>query len=57
METVITSALQQGLLYGFMVLGVFALIPMPALGDLWMAAGFGGLHILFGVTIARRHGG
>jgi len=41
----------------FMVLGVFALLPMPALGDLWMAAGFGGLHILFGVTIARRHGG
>jgi hypothetical protein len=41
----------------FMVLGVFALLPVPSLGDLWMAAGFGGLHILFGVTIARRHGG
>ena len=41
----------------FMVLGVLALIPMPALGDIWMAVGFGGMHILFGVTIARRHGG
>lgn len=41
----------------FMVLGVFALLAMPAAGDLSMAAGFGGLQILFGVTIARRHGG
>lgn len=41
----------------FMVLGVFALIPWPSLGDLWMAVGFGGLYVLFGFTIARRHGG
>ena len=41
----------------FMVLGVFALLAMPAAGDLSMAVGFGGLHILFGMTIARRHGG
>jgi len=41
----------------FMVLGVFALLAMPAAGDLSMAVGFGGLHILFGTTIARRHGG
>jgi len=41
----------------FMALGVFALLAMPAAGDLSMAAGFGGLHIGFGVTIARRHGG
>ncbi len=41
----------------FMVLGVFALLAMPAAGDLLMAVGFGGLHILFGTTIARRHGG
>jgi hypothetical protein len=41
----------------FMVLGAFALLPTPAAGDLWMAAGFGGLHILFGTAIARRHGG
>jgi hypothetical protein len=40
----------------FMVLGLFALV-MPAAGDLSMAAGFGGLHIIFGTTIARRHGG
>lgn len=41
----------------FMVLGVFALLVMPAAGNLMMAVGFGGLHILFGTTIARRHGG
>ncbi|MFQ5691050.1 MAG: hypothetical protein ACE5HQ_12355 [Gemmatimonadota bacterium] len=41
----------------FMVLGVLALLAMPAAGDLSMAAGFGGLHILFGAIIARRHGG
>jgi hypothetical protein len=41
----------------FMVLGVFAVVAAPAGGDLWMAVGFGGLHILFGTTIARRHGG
>jgi hypothetical protein len=40
----------------FMVLGLFALV-MPAAGDLSMAAGFGGLHMIFGTTIARRHGG
>jgi hypothetical protein len=41
----------------FMVLGAFALLAMPAAGDLSMAVGFGGLHIAFGTTIARRHGG
>ncbi len=41
----------------FMILGVFALLAMPAAGDLSMAVGFGGLQILFGTTIARRHGG
>ena len=41
----------------FMVVGAFALLVMPAAGDLSMAVGFGGLHIVCGVTIARRHGG
>ena len=41
----------------FMVVGAFALLVMPAAGDLSMAVGFGGLQIVFGVTIARRHGG
>ena len=41
---------------GFMLLGVLALIA-PGWGDAFMAAGFGGLQIGFGVWIARRHGG
>jgi len=41
----------------FMVLGVIALLATPAVGDASMAVGFGGLHIAFGMTIARRHGG
>ena len=40
----------------FMMLGALALA-LPAWGDAWMAAGFGGLFIGFGVVIARRHGG
>jgi hypothetical protein len=40
----------------FMLTGVAALL-LPAYGNLLMAAGFGGLHILFGILIARRHGG
>lgn len=42
---------------GFMVLGALALFPIPVSRDLWLALGFGGLHIAFGTTIARRHGG
>jgi hypothetical protein len=41
----------------FMALGALALATPAAWGDLWMAAGFGGLHIGFGLLIARRHGG
>lgn len=41
----------------FMLLGAVALFCPPGWGNIFMAAGFGGLHILFGVIIARRHGG
>ncbi len=41
----------------FMVLGAAALLSPPGLAGLFMAAGFGGLHIIFGVVIARRYGG
>ncbi|GMW03393.1 MAG: hypothetical protein AMXMBFR84_45270 [Candidatus Hydrogenedentota bacterium] len=41
----------------FMGLGVVAFITPVWMNDLWMAVGFGGLHILFGLIIARRYGG
>lgn len=41
----------------FMAMGVLALFTPAAWGDVWMGAGFGGLHLIFGVFIARRHGG
>jgi len=41
----------------FMVLGAIALFAPPALANWFMAAGFGGLHLIFGVIIARKHGG
>jgi hypothetical protein len=41
----------------FMLLGALALLSPPAWGDGFMAAGFGGLHMIFGLVIARRHGG
>lgn len=40
-----------------MMLGTVALFCPPAWGNWFMAAGFGGLQILFGFFIARRHGG
>jgi hypothetical protein len=40
----------------FMGLGAAALFA-PGLANWFMAAGFGGLHIIFGVIIARRYGG
>ena len=42
---------------GFMALGAGALLGPAGWGDAWMAAGFGGLHILCGLQIARRYGG
>ncbi len=41
----------------FMALGVAAFAAPAAYGDVFMAAGFGGLHIVFGFIIARNYGG
>jgi multisubunit Na+/H+ antiporter MnhG subunit len=41
----------------FMVFGAAAAWTPAWLGDTWMAAGFGGLQIVFGIVIARTHGG
>lgn len=37
--------------------GIVALLGPGAWGNWVMAAGFGGLHIVFGALVARRHGG
>lgn len=41
----------------FMMLGVAALVTPPGWGNAWLGIGFGGLHLVAGVYIARRHGG
>ncbi|HYK12320.1 MAG TPA: hypothetical protein VEV39_16075 [Gemmatimonadales bacterium] len=41
----------------FVAVGAIALFAPAAWGDIWMATGFGGLHIVFGSVIARRYGG
>jgi hypothetical protein len=42
---------------GFMVLGGVAFLTPASWGNAMLALGFGGLHILFGILIVRRHGG
>jgi hypothetical protein len=41
---------------GFIAAGIAGLL-LPGWGDVLMAAGFGGLHVIFGFLIARRYGG
>jgi hypothetical protein len=41
----------------FMMVGTVALFAPPSWAVASMVAGFGGLHLLFGTLIARRHGG
>jgi hypothetical protein len=41
----------------FMALGAFALLAPAAWGNPLLAAGFGGLHILFGLAISVKYGG
>lgn len=41
----------------FLLLGTLAFALPASQGDLLMAAGFGGLHLLFGAIVVKRHGG
>jgi hypothetical protein len=41
----------------FMVLGAVALFSPWTWGNMFLAAGFGALHIIFGAVIARKYGG
>ena len=42
---------------GFMVIGAAALFAAPGWGNPALAAGFGGLHVVFGLVVARKYGG
>jgi hypothetical protein len=41
----------------FMLFGALALLSPAAWQNAWLMGGFGGIHIVFGFLIARRHGG
>jgi hypothetical protein len=40
-----------------MTLGVLALVGPPSWGNLLLGMGFGGLHVVFGLVIAKEYGG
>lgn len=42
---------------GFLLLGMLALATPSSWGTGWLALGYGGLHLGFGLLIVRRHGG
>jgi hypothetical protein len=41
----------------FMILGTAAFLAPASWGDVFLGIGFGGLHIVFGFHIGRKHGG
>jgi hypothetical protein len=41
----------------FIAVGCASFVSPPAWGDAYLAFGFGGLHVAFGLAIARRYGG
>ena len=41
----------------FMALGIAAIVTPPEWGNVWLAAGFGGLQMTFGAYIYKNHGG
>jgi len=41
----------------FMTLGIVAIVTPAGWANVWLAVGFGGLHVAFGIYIASNHGG